>query len=110
TRAQLHGEMAPYDEVGTRVKKSFHPARSGDVVMVLKPYHFVSEYSTGTTHGTPHAYDTHVPLLVYGPGIRPGPRKDAVTPQAAAAILSRALGIKPPACAEAPVPEKLFVE
>lgn len=65
---------------------------------------------TGTNHGTPHDYDTHVPLLVYGPGIRSGVRHDAVTPQAAAVILAHALGIKPPAKADVDVPADLFVE
>jgi len=61
-----------------------------------------------TTHGSPHAYDTHVPLLVYGPGIRPGVRTERVTPQATAAILARGLGVAPPAGAEVGVPTGLF--
>jgi hypothetical protein len=64
---------------------------------------------TGTWHGTPHEYDTHVPLLAFGPGLNGGPRRDAVTPQACAAIVARGLGIKPPAQCEAVVPDKLFV-
>jgi hypothetical protein len=75
---------------------------------VFKPYHLVTTSKTGTTHGTPHAYDTHVPLLVFGPGIAPGVRGDAVTPLAAAPILARALGVKPPAGCKAAVPERLF--
>jgi hypothetical protein len=110
TRAQLLGEIAADDETGRRVQKSFYPGRSGDVLVVVKPYHYMAKYLTGTGHGTPHPYDTHVPLVVMGPGIKAGVRKDAVTPQAAPVILSRALGIKPPAAAEAPVPEKLFAD
>ncbi len=64
----------------------------------------------GTTHGTPHPYDTLVPLIVYGPGVRAGVRDDAVTPLAAAPILARALGVKPPPDAEVGVPEKLFLQ
>jgi hypothetical protein len=109
TRAQL-GEAAADDEIGRLVRKSYYAGRSGDVLVVVKPYHLLTKYLTGTTHGSPHPYDTHVPLVALGPGIKAGARKDAVTPQAAVAILSRALGIKPPAAAEAPVPEKLFVE
>ncbi len=77
-------------------------------MMVLKPYHIVWVRLKGTGHGTPYDYDTHVPLLVFGPGMTPGPRKDPVTPQAAVTVLAQALGIKPPAMAEAPVPAKLF--
>ena len=65
---------------------------------------------TGTTHGSPYEYDTHVPLLVYGANVIAGRRHDAVTPQAIAAIFSHALGIAPPGMAEAPLPEKLLAK
>ena len=83
-------------------------ARSGDVLVVMKPYYFLSKYETGTTHGSPHSYDTHVPLLAMGPGIKAGVHKELVTPQAGVQILSRALGIKPPASADAELPKKVF--
>jgi hypothetical protein len=77
-------------------------------MVVLKPYYlFGGNPGTGTTHGTPHAYDTHVPLVAYGGGIRAGTFSEAVTPQAAAVILAHRLGVKPPARAEAPLPESL---
>jgi predicted AlkP superfamily pyrophosphatase or phosphodiesterase len=108
TRTELLRGM-PKDDVGRAVWRSFHPQRSGDVLPVLKPYYLPGEpLGTGTTHGTPHAYDTHVPLLVYGPGVRPGVRQGAVTPQAVAAILAHGLGISAPDRAEAPLPDDLF--
>jgi predicted AlkP superfamily pyrophosphatase or phosphodiesterase len=111
TRSQLVAGVPPGDELGQRVRRSFHPGRSGDVAAVVKPYHLLAwPFQTGTHHGTPHAYDTHVPLLVYGPGVRRGVRHEAVTPLATAAILARLLGIKPPAGAQDPVPEGLVVE
>jgi hypothetical protein len=109
TRTELTKEMPADDVIGQKVKRSFYPERSGDVVIVPKPYYLITDRLTGTTHGSPHSYDTHVPLLVYGPGVRAGVRGDAVTPQAAVPILAHALGIKPPADAECGVPEKLFV-
>jgi hypothetical protein len=109
TRTQLLKGM-PEDEMGQRVRRSFHPERSGDVVFAPQPYCLVTGYLTGTSHGTPHPYDTHVPLLVYGGGVRPGVRRDPVTPQAAAAILAHGVGIAPPAKAEYPVPEGLFTD
>jgi hypothetical protein len=110
TRTQLLAGVGKDDAIGQSVRRSFQPERCGDVGFVLKPYYLLYPRLTGTTHGTPHPYDTHVPLLIYGPGIKPGVRKDAVTPEATAAILAHALGIKPPAKAQAKVPEKLFGE
>jgi hypothetical protein len=106
TRTQLSAGVAADDLVGQRVARSFHPDRSGDVAVVLQPYHLWG--AGGTSHGTPYDYDTHVPLLVFGPSIVGGPRHDLVTPQAVAAILARSLAIKPPVGAKAPVPDRLF--
>ncbi len=106
------GRIPAGDEIGWKVALSFQSARSGDVIFVLQPYWWVTteKYKTGTGHGTPHDYDTHVPLLVYGPGIRPGVRTEAVTPLACAAILAKALHVPPPTTTQAPLPPKLFAD
>jgi hypothetical protein len=109
TRRQLLQPMPPDDVIGERARRSFHPDRCGDVMVVLKPYSVLSApLATGTLHGSPHFYDTHVPLLVFGTGVHRGVWQEAVTPQAVAAIVAHGLGIEPPAAAEAPVPEGLF--
>jgi hypothetical protein len=109
TRSQLLQGLPADDPIAARVRRSFHKVRSGDVEVVLKPYYLLSfPFVTGTTHGTPHAYDTHVPLLVYGPGVRPGVHEEAVTPLATATILAHGLGIPPPARAQDPLPETLY--
>jgi hypothetical protein len=107
-RTELLKGVPADDVIGQAVRRSFHPDRSGDVTIVVKPYYQVTPFLTGTGHGTPHSYDTHVPLLVFGPAIRASVRKDKVVPQTAAAILAQALGIKPPASAEYTVPVELF--
>jgi hypothetical protein len=108
-RTQLIRGLDKGDLIGEQVRKSFHPDRCGDVVVVTKPLYLMMPFLTGTTHGTPHSYDTHVPLLVYGPGIQSGIRKDPVAPQAIAAILAHSLTIQPPRDADVRVPEGLFV-
>jgi hypothetical protein len=99
---------AKNDRLGEQVRKSLHPDRCGDVAVVTKPLYLLTSSLTGTSHGTPHPYDTHVPLLVYGPGVRVGVRKERVSPQSVAAILAHATGVNPPCGAEAGVPEGLF--
>jgi predicted AlkP superfamily pyrophosphatase or phosphodiesterase len=49
----------------------FHPSRSGDISFIPKPGYFIGG-NTGTTHGSPFQYDTHIPLLWYGWGIKKG--------------------------------------
>ena len=108
TRTQLTRGPLQEDPIAERVRCSFHPERSGDVAVVLKPYYLLGEtLERGTTHGSPHPYDTHVPLLLYGPGIRPGVRsQEAVTSLSVTATLARNLGIAPPADAAAPLPDR----
>jgi predicted AlkP superfamily pyrophosphatase or phosphodiesterase len=113
TRTRLSAGPIKDDPVAERVRLSFDSERSGDVYVLVKPYYLLSpplspKLAYRTTHGTPHLYDTHVPLLVYGPGVRPGIRRDAVTPQAAAAILARGLGIELPPGANVRVPQGLW--
>lgn len=56
---------------GRLVQNGFHMRLSGDVVYVLSPG-FIDYPKTGSTHGSPQSYDTHVPLLLYGYGVKPG--------------------------------------
>lgn len=53
------------------IANGFHPSRSGDVQYIPKSGYF-SGSGTGTTHGSPFQYDTHIPLLWYGWGIKKG--------------------------------------
>ena len=42
-----------------------------EVVITLQPYFYWSP-GGNATHGTPHDYDAHVPVLFYGPPFKPG--------------------------------------
>ena len=109
TQSELKRGVDAEDALGQRVLRSYYPDRCGDVLIVLKPNWLLSStFKTGTTHGSPYGYDTHVPLLVYGPGVKAGIRRERVPPTAIAAIFAQSLGIKPPPDAEAPVPKGLF--
>jgi hypothetical protein len=110
TRSQLTGPDEALDETAKRVKRSFHPDRAGDVYVIANPYFLIEakSYGGGTSHGSPHEYDRHVPLMVFGPGVPGGERKEAVHPQHAAAIFAHFLGLQPPANAEYGLPKTLF--
>lgn len=53
------------------LQNGYNQKRSGDVLLVLKPG-VISYSKTGSTHGSPQIYDTHVPLLFYGKGVKKG--------------------------------------
>jgi predicted AlkP superfamily pyrophosphatase or phosphodiesterase len=70
TRTQLINGEISLDSVGVRARNGFNQERSGNVIVLLDPYWMVSR--TGTTHGGPFDYDTHVPVLFLGPQIHAG--------------------------------------
>ncbi|WP_338358823.1 alkaline phosphatase PafA [Yeosuana marina] len=53
------------------IQNGFSQKRSGDVIYVLDPA-VISYSKTGSTHGSAFEYDTHVPLLFFGKGIKHG--------------------------------------
>jgi arylsulfatase A-like enzyme len=70
-----HGNaMSNWDKM---LAQGYTKERSGDVLFMLKPglisgSEDSDEAHRGTTHGTAYNYDTHVPLLWYGAGIKRG--------------------------------------
>ena len=72
TREEITRGELPRTDICERVMKGFHPENSGDIILVPKPYwvHVDPKYPYITSHGSPYAYDTAVPLLISGPGIR----------------------------------------
>lgn len=58
-------------EVKQRLANGWHPKRSGDIQLMLAPG-WIDGGATGTTHGLWNPYDSHIPLVWYGWGIRQG--------------------------------------
>lgn len=95
TREQLLNAGAPGDEFGAGVRNGFNAARSPDLIVLFDPFWIVRR-AAGTTHGTLFDYDTHVPLLFWGPGIKPGRYHQSVAPNDVAPTLADLLGIATP--------------
>jgi predicted AlkP superfamily pyrophosphatase or phosphodiesterase len=98
TPEQILSGMGPADAIDRRVRNGYHPARSGDLIIVYEPYYYIGT-GTGTTHGSPYSYDTHVPLIFMGPGINPGRYNAEVKVNDAAPTLATLLGVETPATA-----------
>lgn len=89
--------------------KTFHPERSGDVLWAYDPFYLCG--GTGTTHGSPWRYDSHVPMLLLGQGIQQGEFARRVSPAMLAATVAHLLQIDaPPACVEEPLHEALGIK
>ena len=96
TRIQLmRGAISITDPIERRALHGFYPARSGDAVLVTDPFKYLADTITAT-HGTPYSYDTHVPMIIMGPGISAGRYLEAASPTDIAPTLAALLRITPP--------------
>jgi len=84
-------------ETARAVRRSTYPGRVPDIQVVLEPFALVNRERGGTTHGSPHSYDTHVPLILFGPAFRRGTYREKVSPIDLAPTLAAGLGINSPA-------------
>jgi predicted AlkP superfamily pyrophosphatase or phosphodiesterase len=76
-------------------KNAYNVKRSGDLQIIPQPGWF-SGGTTGTTHGSPYNYDTHVPFLLYGWGINKGETLRRTTIADIAPTISALLRLLPP--------------
>ena len=60
------------DAIKSRIQNGYHKDRSGSIQIILKPGWFYGYAATGTTHGSWNPYDTHIPLVWMGWGIKQG--------------------------------------
>ncbi len=83
------------DGIESLLQKGFNQKRSGDILVLDDPA-FISYGKTGSTHGSGLNYDTHVPLLFFGKGIKQGQtfKKTEITD--VAPTISALLGISFP--------------
>lgn len=100
TREQLLGSdtTTPYLAA---MRKSFDPSRAAQLQIVLKRGWIFSYRPGGSTHGSPHDYDNHVPLLFWGPAfVGHGEMKEAVDMSDLAPTLAGVAGLPAPAQAQ----------
>ncbi|MFN7495015.1 MAG: alkaline phosphatase PafA [Cyclobacteriaceae bacterium] len=99
-----------YNEGGTKgmIIRGYNFKRSGDIIYQLEPGWITGGGPQGTTHGSSYTYDTHVPILFYGAGIKQGSSSQYHTITDIAPTLSVLLQIKfPSGCTGQPVSEML---
>ncbi|GAB4135037.1 MAG: alkaline phosphatase family protein [Bacteroidia bacterium] len=88
-----------------QIQNGFNVRRSGDVCVVLQPG-WISDWGrkTGTTHGAPWSYDTHVPLYWWGWKINTGKTDASVQITDIAPSLCSMLNIQfPSGCTGTPI-------
>ncbi len=97
TRTDILAGRLPRTRVANSVALGFNAERNGDIVIVPKPFWVFGEaLPSATTHGTPYSYDTHVPVIFYGAGIKAGIFSTPSSPLDIAPTLAAVLKIEQP--------------
>lgn len=94
TRDELLSAAADPDPVARAAALSAFAGRSGDLVLIFKP-HWIGP-GLAASHGSPHQYDTRVPVLLYGGRIAPGRHAVPATPLDIAPTLAALAGVTLP--------------
>ena len=87
-------ELSATDPLTRQSFLSHYEGRSGEIKMLGRAY-WITSVST-TTHGTGHRYDTRVPVMLYGFGIRKGEYLDQAAPIDLAPTLAFLTGVTLP--------------
>jgi hypothetical protein len=96
--AMARGELADTPLMRS-VLNNYNPRRSGDIFIVFQPHWFINDFdglAVATTHGSPWRYDTFVPVMFAGAGLKARTVSRPVTPYDVAPTLANYLGVKPP--------------
>jgi predicted AlkP superfamily pyrophosphatase or phosphodiesterase len=109
TRTNLKLGRVPDEDIHRMVQRSFHPLRSGHVIVVPSPgWYMHSKTIYSSIHGSPWAYDRYVPIMFVGPDIEPRRVHRRVGPEDIAPTIAMMLGIQPPSASVGqPLPEVL---
>lgn len=87
----------------------YFPIRSGDVQLILKPG-YVEGDGIGTSHGLWNPYDSHIPLLWYGWGIKHGKTNRETYMTDIAATVAALLHIQMPSGSVGKVIEEVMIK
>jgi predicted AlkP superfamily pyrophosphatase or phosphodiesterase len=105
TREQLLNGLSG-DAIDQRVRNGFSAKRGADLYVLLEPYQIFSRINAN--HGTPFGYDTHVPVIFMGPGIKAGRFHSAIDVVDVAPTLATILETEMPSGAEGRILSEIF--
>lgn len=94
TREQLMDGAVLHDAVSRRVMNGYCAERGPDLEVILEPYWLTG--NTVASHSTPFSYDTHVPVIFMGSGIKPGRYNGSIIVNDIAPTLATILDVETP--------------
>lgn len=106
------GACSVHDEWERRFRNSFHPVRSGDLMLSYRPGYIESAgFDRGVSYGSLYNYDARVPFLFYGPTwFRTGVFEQTVESVDFAPTLARLTAVAPPSFSSGRVLGEAIIE
>jgi len=95
--------------ISIKVQNGFYYKRCGDIIIVSEPT-WLFEKKESASHGTGYTYDTHVPIILFGAGIKKGESFDNLNITDLAPTISTILRIKLPSAAFGNIITKAIAE
>jgi len=80
-----------------KYQRGYFPPRGKDFLIRPCEYWLITSSATGTSHGSPYRYDTHVPMVFWGKGIKSGKVSREVNTVDIAPTIAQYLGLSYPA-------------
>jgi len=105
------GACSVHNRWEERFRNSFHPKRSGDLMLSYQP-EYVEDYGqkSGISYGSLYNYDARTPLCLYGPQFVAGVFEQPVEAVDLAPTLARAIGVASPSSAAGRVLSEALIE
>ncbi|HUP58683.1 MAG TPA: hypothetical protein VM598_14590, partial [Bdellovibrionota bacterium] len=96
TSTEYAARRLPPGIVERQILNSYFPGRSGELVIIPRPYYTQHDKWYEVTHTTGHNYDRRVPIILSGAGVKPGRYAQSAEVIDIAPTLSFLLGVLPP--------------
>ncbi len=99
TADALNRGALPDNPVMRAVIANYNPQRSGDIYLVFQPHWYVADFDgmhVTSVHGSPWSYDTYVPLIFAGYGLKPARVYRRVETVDVAPTIAELVDSKPP--------------
>lgn len=101
-RSDLLKNKYPTGLLGEQIKHQFDADKSGDIIIIAKPFYY-DKTDNLTTHITGYSYDRTVPLLFFGKKFKKGVYSEQALVIDLAPTLSFSLGVTAPSLSEGKV-------
>lgn len=85
---------------GRKIQNGYYPRRSGDIIINLMPGWIEEQDKVRSLSGSMYRYDTHVPLVIFGGGVKATRRDEKIDMTSLATTQAILIGVNEPTAAE----------